>query len=76
MINLGLAAAAGPQHVSSWVSTARVVQDPSLSHWVQKQREFKKKLDRGDPNAQMTVARAARLEPLSFTWVCLERRQK
>jgi hypothetical protein len=37
---------------------------------------FKKKLDRGDPNAQMTVARAARLEPLSFTWVCLERRQK
>jgi hypothetical protein len=37
-----------------------------LGKWVNKQRTFKKALDRGDPSPGMTAARAARLEALGF----------
>jgi hypothetical protein len=50
-------------------------EDPPLGNWLTRQRECKKKLDHGDPNARMTVARVARLEALDFTWVCHDRRQ-
>jgi hypothetical protein len=43
-------------------------EDPSLGTWVAKQRNYKRKLDRGDPNPKMTAARIAKLEALGFAW--------
>jgi hypothetical protein len=42
--------------------------DPGLGIWVSHQREFKKKLDRGERKRGMTAARAAKLEALGFEW--------
>ena len=47
---------------------ARWAEDPPLGNWVMQQRACKKKLDRGEPSAGMTAARAARLEALGFAW--------
>ena len=44
----------------------RWAEDPSLGIWVNMQRARKKKLDRGEPSAGMSAARAARLEALGF----------
>ena len=43
-------------------------EDPPLGRWVDRQRQFKKKLDRGEPSKGMTAARAAKLEALGFNW--------
>jgi hypothetical protein len=43
-------------------------EDPRLSKWVDNQRAYKKKLDRGEPSYGMTAARAARMEALGFAW--------
>ena len=43
-------------------------EDPPLGGWVDTQRKFKKKLDRGEPSAGMTAARAAKLDALGFAW--------
>jgi hypothetical protein len=43
-------------------------EDPGLGRWVNRQRVYKKKLDRGEPSHGMTVARAAKLEALGFAW--------
>jgi hypothetical protein len=39
-----------------------------LGSWVNSQRLFKRKLDRGDPSLGMTAARVAKLEALGFAW--------
>jgi hypothetical protein len=39
-----------------------------LAVWVNKQRTFKKELDRGEPSTGMTAARAAQLDALGFAW--------
>ena len=44
-------------------------EDPRLGYWVKNQCQYKKQLDRGNPNAWMSAARVARLEALGFTWV-------
>jgi hypothetical protein len=44
------------------------VADPRLGKWVNKQRQYKKALDRGDPSKGMTAARVAKLDALDFTW--------
>jgi hypothetical protein len=44
------------------------VEDPRLGGWVGNQRNFKRKLDRGEPSHGMTVERAAKLTALGFTW--------
>jgi hypothetical protein len=41
-------------------------EDKPLGRWVNKQRTFTKKLDRGEPSGGMTTARAAKLEALGF----------
>jgi hypothetical protein len=41
---------------------------PQLGNWVGKQRQGKKKLDRGEPAEGMTLERAARLTALGFVW--------
>ena len=46
----------------------RWAEDRTLGSWVNSQREYKKKLDRGEPSHGMTVARAAKLEALGFVW--------
>jgi hypothetical protein len=43
-------------------------EDPRLGKWVDNQRYLKRRLDRGEPSARMTVARAARLTALGFVW--------
>ena len=43
-------------------------EDPKLGGWVKSQREYKKKLDRGEPSSGMTAAWAARLDALGFVW--------
>ena len=43
-------------------------EDPTLGIWVKDQRQSKKKLDRGDPRARFTAARAAKLDKLGFAW--------
>ena len=43
-------------------------EDPPLGRWVDRQRQFKKALDRGQPSKGMTAARAAKLEALGFNW--------
>jgi hypothetical protein len=43
-------------------------EDPTLGIWVKDQRQSKKKLDRGDPRARFTAARAAKLAKLGFAW--------
>jgi hypothetical protein len=43
-------------------------EDPRLGNWVNKQRHYKRKLDRGEPSVGMTVERAARLTALGFVW--------
>jgi hypothetical protein len=43
-------------------------EDPRLANWVRSQREFKKKLDRGEPSEGMTAERAAWLTALGFKW--------
>jgi hypothetical protein len=44
----------------------RWAEDPRLGKWVNTQRKFKKKLDRGEPSLGMTAARAAKLESMGF----------
>jgi hypothetical protein len=43
-------------------------EDPPLGKWVNKQRQYKKNMDRGDYNPGITAARAAKLEALGFVW--------
>jgi hypothetical protein len=43
-------------------------EDPRLAKWVDNQRQYKKKLDRGEPSEGMTAERAARLTALGFVW--------
>jgi hypothetical protein len=43
-------------------------EDPSLASWVNTQRRYKRKLDRGEPSEGMTAERAARLTALGFAW--------
>jgi hypothetical protein len=43
-------------------------EDPPLGRWVHNQRQYKKKLDRGEPSEGMTAGRAAKLEVLGFAW--------
>ena len=42
--------------------------DPRLASWVNTQRKCKRKIDRGEHNKGMTVARAARLTALGLLW--------
>jgi hypothetical protein len=46
-------------------------EDPRLATWVSNQRQRKKALDRGEPSAGVTAARAAKLDKLGFSWVIL-----
>jgi hypothetical protein len=46
----------------------RWAEDPQLGRWVDRQRQYKKKLDRGESSEGMTAARAAKLEALGFAW--------
>jgi hypothetical protein len=41
--------------------------DPRLGSWVNTQRMYKKKLDRGEPSPGMTAERAAKLAALGFS---------
>ena len=43
-------------------------EDPRLATWVCAQRQYKKKLDRGEPSEGMTAARVVKLEALGFAW--------
>jgi hypothetical protein len=43
-------------------------EDPGLGSWVNTQRMYKKKLDRGEPTQGMTAERMAKLEALGFVW--------
>ena len=43
-------------------------EDPYLGIWVNNQRAYKRKLDRGNPSPGMTAARAVRLEALGLAW--------
>ena len=43
-------------------------EDPKLGKWVDTQRKFKRKLDRGEPSEGMTAARAVKLDALGFKW--------
>jgi hypothetical protein len=44
------------------------LEDPALGRWVDRQRQYKKKLDRGKPSEGMTAERAAQLTALDFEW--------
>jgi hypothetical protein len=46
-------------------------EDKPLGRWVNNQRSFTRKLDRGDPNPGITAVRAAKLDALGFTWELL-----
>jgi hypothetical protein len=39
-----------------------------LGNWAKTQRQYKRKLDRGEPSKGMTAERVARLEALGFAW--------
>ena len=43
-------------------------EEPRLATWVSAQRQYKKKLDRGDPSKGMMVAWVAKLDALGFEW--------
>jgi hypothetical protein len=43
-------------------------EDSALANWVCAQRQYKRKLDRGDPNPYITAARLAQLNKLGFNW--------
>jgi hypothetical protein len=43
-------------------------EDPRLGRWVDTQRKFKRKLDRGEPSEGMTAAWAVKLDALGFKW--------
>ena len=45
---------------------SRWAEDPQLGGWVQRQRKFKKALDRGEPCEGMTAARVAWLTALGL----------
>ena len=47
---------------------ARWAEDLALAKWVFSQRQYKKKLDRGEPSRGMTAERAARLTALGLVW--------
>jgi hypothetical protein len=51
-------------------------EDPTLGNWVGHQREYKKKLDRGESSDRMTAERAVRLEALGFAWQALVVRRR
>jgi hypothetical protein len=46
----------------------RWAEDPWLGSWVNDQRKYKKKMDRGEPSEGMTAARVGRLDALGFAW--------
>jgi hypothetical protein len=46
----------------------RWAEDPVLGRWVDSQRKFKRKLDRGEPCEGMTAERAARLTAVGLVW--------
>ena len=52
----------------SWAEGERNIVATKLGRWVSKQREGKRKLDRGEPGEGMTAERAARLTALGFAW--------
>jgi hypothetical protein len=43
-------------------------EDGPLGNWVARQRQYKRKLDRGEPSHGMSAARAAKLDTLGFKW--------
>jgi hypothetical protein len=43
-------------------------EDAWLANWVDNQRAYKKKCDRGETNPRITVARMARLDTLGCEW--------
>ena len=47
-------------------------EDPRLGDWVNNQRAYKRKLDRGESSEGMTAERAAKLETLHFAWDSFE----
>jgi hypothetical protein len=48
-------------------------EDPRLGSWVNNQRQYTKKLDRGERSQGMTAARVAKLDALGFAWVLYRR---
>jgi hypothetical protein len=54
----------------------RWAEDLRLGWWVDKQRAYKRKLDRGEPCEGMTAERAAKLEALGFAWQTLAARRR
>jgi hypothetical protein len=51
-------------------------EDPRLAKWVSLQREYKRKLDRGEPSHGMTAERAGRLAALGCVWGLSEQEQE
>ena len=49
-----------PIYARSWP------EDPPLGRWLNKQREFKRALDHGELNPEITAAQVAKLDALSF----------
>ena len=47
----------------------RWAEGPPLGTWVDNQRQCKRKLDRGDPNPQVTAARMVKLDALHRYWL-------
>ena len=43
-------------------------EDPRMGSWVNSQRQFKRKLDRGEPGVGMTAERVAKLDEIGFVW--------
>ena len=43
-------------------------EDPPLATWISGQRSYKRRLDRGNGNAGITVAQVAKLDKLGFVW--------
>jgi hypothetical protein len=43
-------------------------EDPPLATWISRQRSYKRRLDRGEGNAGVTVAQVAKLDELGFVW--------
>ena len=44
----------------------------ALGTWVSNQREYKRKVDRGEAREGMAAARVAKLEELGFAWCALD----
>jgi hypothetical protein len=42
--------------------------NPRLAGWISNQRQYKRRLDRGEPSKGMTAERAARLTALGLVW--------